>query len=217
MSDDTATAVLDPPADETEAALNLDLIIDARVAKREAEIEQRILQRIALSQAAAQSKPSLTMQGKPGDRFITESGAPHGATAWIKHYRCDTAVSTKLNEIDMDLLDKYMNGELERPIDDKGRPYSDGRLVALCEISGQYIPWVDGHCYAFTENQVRNVERVQELAERGVQGGMAGIYEDFGGVTWNCQVCPSRPTFVDKRTWEGHMLAIHGVNPQLMG
>ena len=197
-------------------------MVEKRLAREREQIQEAAIAKAmaVFSQMAANadSKPPLSMTAKPHDRFITESNA--GAASgqpWLRHFRCETAVSTKMTEIDLDLYDKYMSGDLERPTDDKGRPYSDGRILALCEIPGQYIVWVEGHCYCYTENQVRNVERVDRLAVEGKQGGMQGIYEDHGGASWQCQVCPSRPSFLDERTWRGHMIAVHAVSPQHLG
>lgn len=214
--------------DEAAGADALEAVVAEMVERRLVSEREQILGEatsaamaaMAQQMAQASDKPALSMKAKVHEGFITESNAPKGQTAqpWIKHFRCESAVSTKLTEIDMDLLDKYMNGDLERPSDPKtGRPYSDGRIINLCEIPGQYITWVEGHCYCFTPNQVRNIDRVQELDRLGQQGGMAGIYEDHGGVSWQCQVCPTRPTFMDERTWRGHMVAVHAVAPATLG
>lgn len=149
--------------------------------------------------------PAKAMISKVHDRFMTGGnvGTP------LKHYRCESAHSVKLAELDMDLLEAYQSGEKDRPTNEKGRPYS---AVELSVIPGKWIEWVETHAYPTTDNQVRNIERVKDLALKGLPGGMPGIYEDTGGVQdWRCFVCHHQPQFTNRETHDAHMLAVHGV------
>lgn len=161
---------------------------------------------LARDKAIADSKPSKTMIAKIHDGFITSS---NGTGKPLRHFRCDSATSCKVQVFDMDLMDKYESGELEIPRHEKtGRPLP---LLDLCKIPGEHLHWLEGHCYTFTDNQTRNIERLKKLAAEGKQGGMPGIYEDFGGSQWQCHTCPRRPVFLDERTYQSHMQEVHGV------
>lgn len=195
----------DEEADMVKGAAALDAIIAAKVEEQVAAI----LSAQAAKKAQEESKPPLAMKADIADRFITESNARGSTQPWLKHYRCDRAMSEKMVEYDMELMDSYERGELERP-HHEGKPNRKVAITDLCVIPGQWISWVNGHCYAYTENQVRNVERVRKLAEEHKPGGMEGIYEDTGvGALWPCPVCTHVPAFLDKQTYANHMWAVH--------
>ena len=204
LSDEDWVAQKDDPQAGADA---LNAIIDARVAAMRAEIKGEVLAEMAAAQLASESRPSLAMKAKVHDRFF--EGRSTNTGTWMKHYRCDAAVSTKVQEVDMDLLEAYESGAKERPVDQNGHPRP---LLLLASMPGKTIDWIDGHCYAYTENQVRNIERLKALAEQGLDGGMRGIYEDVGeDQQWLCHVCDPAKTFGSKQTYANHMQAVHGV------
>lgn len=196
-------------AAQVEGEQALDAVVASRMAELRSEIKAEILHELAAAQIAAQSKPSLAMRANVHDRFITGSNSPGGAAKILKHFRCDNAKSVKVIELDMKLLREYESGEKERPTNEKGRPYS---AISLAVIPGSTIDWVDGHCYCYTDNQVANIERLQDLAARGASGGMPGIYEDVGSAEeWRCFTCQDNPLFTSRQTFDNHMAATHGV------
>lgn len=219
-----AAATVEPPVDEqprfdendpgtTESdetdAVEEDRQLDgfeALKAMIKAELMAEMRAEVAQAQAVADSKPSKTMVAKIHDGFITSA---NGTGKPLRHFRCDAAISCKVQVFDMDLLEKYESGELPVPRHEKtGRPLP---ILDLCKIPGENLHWLEGHCYTFTENQNRNIERLKRLAAEGKQGGMSGIYEDFGGEQWQCHTCPRRPVFLDERTYQSHMKEVHGV------
>jgi hypothetical protein len=178
---------------------------EALKAMLKAELRSELMAEITRNQPDT-SQPSKTMLAKVHDGFITES---NGSGTPLRHFRCDSAVSCKVQVFDMALMAKYESGELELPKHEKtGRPLP---ILDLCKIPGEQLHWLEGHCYTFTENQTLNIERLKRLAEEGKPGGMPGIYEDFGGQLWQCHTCPRRPTFNDERTYQSHMSGVHGV------
>lgn len=179
---------------------------EALKAMVKAELMAELRSELARDKAIADSKPSKTMVAKVHDGFITSS---NGTGKPLRHFRCDSATSCKVQVFDMDLMEKYESGELEVPRHEKtGRPLS---ILDLCKIPGEQLHWLEGHCYTFTDNQTRNIERLKRLAAEGKQGGMPGIYEDFGGSQWQCHTCPRHPVFLDERTYQSHMKEVHGV------
>jgi len=185
------------------AERNLDLIIEQKVAERFAAVLAK--------QAADAVGPPKAMRSTVYDKFVanTNNSQNRGAEV-LRHYRCDSAISTKMIEFDMELMDQYLSGTLEIPRNERGRKQS---VEDLCVIPGQTIDWVAGHCYVYTENQIRNIERAQERAKLGLQGGMAGIYEDTGSVVeWQCFTCERQPKFSNEQTYINHMNATHGAS-----
>lgn len=156
--------------------------------------------------AQANSKPPLTMRANVHDRFITTA---NGSGEPLKRYRCDRAKSTKIAEYNMDLLEQYEADPTSIPVGRtvNGVQQRQGALQAAW-IKGSWIVFVDGRCACFTENQIRNVERLRTLPRE--QGGMDDIYEDTGGGLWFCPVCrDSIPPFPNKETWANHIAATH--------
>jgi hypothetical protein len=179
---------------------------EALKAMVKAELMAELRGELAQERALAESKPSKTMIAKIHDGFITDS---NGTGKPLRHFRCDSAISCKVQVFDMERLAKYESGELEVPRHEKtGRPLP---ILDLCKIPGEHLHWLEGHCYTFNENQNRNVERLKRLAAESKQGGMPGIYEDFGGSQWQCHTCPRHPVFLDERTYQSHMKEVHGV------
>lgn len=182
---------------------NLDLIISQKVAEGIAAVFAK--------QAADAVGPPKTMRSTVYDKFVanTNNNQSRGGEV-LKHYRCDSAISTKMIELDMELMDQYLDGVLEIPRNERGRKRS---LEDLCVIPGQTIDWVAGHCYVYTVNQDRNIERAQQRAISGEQGGMPGIYEDTGSVVdWQCFTCQRQPKFSNEQTYVNHMNATHGAS-----
>ena len=198
--------------DFAEAERNLDTIVAAKVAEQVAEQVAIQMAAILARQARDAEGPPKAMTANVYDRFVANSNnAPGVGGEVIAHYRCDSAISTKQIVFDMELMDQYTSGDLEIPRNDQGRKLS---IESLCVIPGETIDWVAGHCYVYTENQKRNIERAQERARLGLQGGMAGIYLDTGehAVDWQCFTCPQQPKFSNQETYVNHMNATHGAN-----
>ena len=189
-------------------AMNLEAImalpeVEARIAAVASQAAS-----MAVAQAMGLGGPAKTMQSKVHDRFVTEA---NGSGDILAHFRCDNAVATKIVEMDMDLYEEYTSGEREVPRDEKGRRRS---VIGLCSTPGKYITFVDGHCYAYTENQVKQLEWLQNHPP--AQGGMPGIYRDYGEATstWGCDICEGqgqKRSFSDRRTWEEHRARTHGI------
>lgn len=170
-----------------------------------ATLKAEVLAEIARDMAAANSKPALAMKANVAQNFIKDA---NGQGVVLKHYRCDSAGSVKMIQYDMKRLAEYQDGTRPIPEDKDGNPKN---ILTLCEMRGEWINWLDGHCYTYTENQNLNIERVQTLPPE--KGGMVGIYEDTGGATWACYVCNPPRQFADKTTHDNHMAATHGVVP----
>ena len=178
--------------------------LDALIASKVAEEVSKIL-------AAQNPAPApKAMKANVYDRFVGQGGGGTGTP--LKHYRCESAHAVKISELDMDLLEAYESGAKERPTNEKGKPYSP---IELAVIPGKWIEFVETHCYCYTGNQVRNIERIRERARQGLPGGMPGIYEDTGAVSehWQCFVCQHQPKFPNRETHDGHMWETHGVAP----
>jgi hypothetical protein len=199
-----------PPEDwrEEANAVQADLVgkmaLDDLIASKVAEQVAKIL-------AAMNPEPvPKAMISKVHDRFVGSNAGPGTGNTIIKHFRCESAHSVKLAELDMDLLQEYEEGDRDRPTNEKGRLLS---IIDAAIMPGKWIDWIEGHCYCYTTNQVRNVERVKRLAEQGLPGGMPGIYEDTGVTSenWQCFVCQHQPKFANKETFDNHMLAVHDV------
>jgi len=195
-------------AREEKVALNLEAImalpeVEARIAAVAAQAAS-----LAVAQAMGVNSPPKVLQAKVHDRFITEA---NGRGDVLRHFRCENAVATKIIELDMTRMRKYESGELEIPLDAKGRPKS---IISLCAIPGSYITFVDTHCYAYTDNQVEQILWLRDQPSN--KGGMPGIYEDYGVAAdaWVCEVCtePKR-TFTDRKTWEEHRYRTHRIAP----
>jgi hypothetical protein len=153
------------------------------------------------------AKAPLTMRANVADRFITGSNSPSGNTSpHLKHYRCERLKSDKIVEIDMDRLMSYLGGEKEVPENKEGNLKS---IMGLSVKRGQWISFLNGHCYAYTENQVKQLEWMKTQPRD--KGGLPDLYEDPGGEVYRCNLCPGLDPFGTKAGWDMHMQHVHGM------
>ena len=166
------------------------------------DLTAKVLSQVAATMAAADSKPALAMKAHVAQDFIERA---NGEGTLLKHYRCDRMGSEKMIVYDMNLMRQYQSGERPVPEDkDTGRPK---KIETLCVIPGEWISWLDGHCYVYSQNHVDNVERLRTLPRS--LGGAPDIYEDTGAATWQCFTCQPPRQFSDKITHDNHMRATH--------
>jgi hypothetical protein len=187
-------------AREEQVALNLQALMALP------EVEARIL---ALAEKAAETKfaqamglntPSKSMTSKIHDRFITEA---NGRGDVRRHFRCDNAMATKIIEIDMAKLRKVEAGEIDVPEGKSERQF--------CSKPGEFISFIDGHCYTYTDNQTEMILWLRE--QPPAKGGMPGIYEDHSQAeSWACDICVPQRVLTDRKTWEDHRLRTHGIS-----
>lgn len=157
---------------------------------------------------AANNKPPLTLRANVADNFIQGGGSksPH-----LGHYRCEQMKADKLQEFDMAQWRAFERGDVEWPKDKHGRKI---KLQTLCVIRGATIPFLDGHCYPTTPNQVECLMLYKnELSQ--ADGGRPGIYEDTSVEPFRCKVCQgSNDTWTTREGFAAHMLHVHGVLEQ---
>lgn len=153
------------------------------------------------------AKAPLTMRANVADRFITGSNAPSGSQSpHLKHYRCERLKSDKIVEYDMPRLLAYISGEKQLPETKDGNLKS---MRGICVKQGHFISFLNGHCYAYTENQVQQLEWMKTQPRD--KGGLPDLYEDPGGEVYRCQLCPGLDPFGTKDGWDLHMMHVHGV------
>lgn len=157
------------------------------------------------------SKPALAMRANVADTFITKGNAPKGSgnTPFLKHFRCERLKSTKVLEYDMRRLQRYLDDPDSIPTDKEGRTRSPR---SLCVIAGSWISFLNGHCYAFTENQVAQLMWMKTLPVE--DGGLPDMYEDIGSTLWRCNLCPAEEPWGNREGYDLHMYNVHGVVPQ---
>jgi hypothetical protein len=193
-----------------EAEFNINAIFDLPEVQARMQAMAQEAARAAVQLAVTQMNPAkapLTMRANVADRFITGSNNPEGQSSpHLKHYRCERLKSDKIIEYDMPKLMSYLNGEKEAPEDKEGRTRS---IPAICVIRGAWISFLNGHCYAYTENQVQQLEWMKTQPRS--KGGLPDLYEDPGGEIYTCKLCPGLDPFGNKEGWSLHMQYVHGV------
>lgn len=170
----------------------------------------------AVQETVAAMNPTrapLTMRANVADRFITGSNNPSGNTSpHLKHYRCERLKSDKIVEYDMPRLLAYLSGEKQLPETKDGNPKS---MRGICVKQGHFISFLNGHCYAYTDNQVMQLEWMKTQPRD--KGGLPDLYEDPGGEIYACKLCPGTDPFPTKEGWDLHRFHVHGevggINP----
>lgn len=116
---------------------------------------------------------------------------------YLKHYRNDKSPTVSYQELDMRALDR----------DERPQQYP---------IAGSYIRFRNGHFYAMTQNQVRQMEwMMQNDAYAGdglsVIGGDPSIYEDDEAALYHCNRGCDWPGTPSKNAYHAHMRSVHGI------
>lgn len=114
---------------------------------------------------------------------------------FLKHYRNDVSPEIEVQELNM-----------------------DAEVPQMEPIPGSFLRFRRGHFFATTDNQVKQLDWMLNMAEHSadtsqVLGGNRAIYEDDGEKLYYCTAGCSKEDFVSasEAKYRAHMRGVHGV------